>query len=111
MAQAELTRSDLMRMVNAIDLQRASSILEIFERPEIVQARADLEALIDPVEAASPDARNGNASANLHVLIVSALSPFWNVPDLARGHIAVLTPPPTLEEVPEEPEAPPPPEE
>lgn len=79
-------RRDAQKEIAAIDLERAKAIKEIFERPELVTAREDLEALYDPDAAEGPM----SAATNVNALIKSGLTILGNMAVHADGHIAAM---------------------
>lgn len=81
------TRSDFMKAVDQFDLDTVKAILEIFQRPEIIKAKEDLLALIDPEDKT---ALQRPASTDATALAANAAVPFNNVPALAESLIQIL---------------------
>lgn len=74
------TRADAVRIIDEADAERLASLMKILARPEVQQAQADIEALLDPSEDGQPhEARSVNG------LIRNAVVPFQNVPHLAEA--------------------------
>ena len=69
-----------------IDLERAKTVKAIFERPEIVKAREELEAIFDT----SPGAAQTGAATNINALIKSGITALSSMAGHADGHIATM---------------------
>lgn len=79
-------RRELEVEMATIDLNRAAAIKEIFERPELLKAREELEAIYDP----SPLAAQTGAATNINALAKSAITLLRETPNHAAGHIASM---------------------
>lgn len=75
-------RLDLQRQIDEMDLATLGIVLDIFARPEVVQAVTDLRALGDETDAG---ARHRSPGADLNALVANGLLPFVNIPAIATS--------------------------
>lgn len=81
----EAARAASLALAQA-NLERAKAVAEIFARPEMAQAQADLEALHD----AEVPTSGMSAATDVNRLIKSALTLFTQTPVHAAEHVATL---------------------
>lgn len=103
-------RAEHAKGLASVDLGRAETVKEIFTRPEMVTALAELKAIYDP----TPTTSMGTAGTDINALIRSGITVLENMPSHAEAHIAaqnaILNPPAPVAMTPDggAPEYPPP---
>lgn len=86
---APASRADLAKQIDQIDLARTQAVLDIFARPEMVKAKAELEAIFDEAEV-TPALGTGASATSVNALVRTALSPFNNVPEVGVRLLASI---------------------